>query len=409
MNVSLNYLGQSSARSRWAVRRLVWTVERSRNAKNQDVAIDIQVSQLANVGPFRFALKKALLLPTLSLLLCYGLHLAATIGSAGSTLTSFAYLLSVGNLIRAFTSIVSIIHIITSRNDILNILTGIENIFHDSLSEFVSRTRRFSLNLCAFCFGSCLLHGTLICVSSLSGPCQDFYQARFYGVNCSRLPSAVRVIPILLDAPLLSITSSVTAMMACFFIAVCYMLSLVTLHFSHTMNLMLSLSASGKLAPGKVKDALLRLFLTGDAVCKLNMTYGPIMFWWYVDLLRSFLFSIPALLVAVTTSKEFFHYSFVLVDLTRDVIVFLLMSLVASDMARHVEESVVHSLKVADSMDDVRSDVRLAVNVEMLVNAVQETKVQLSGREFFHVDRSLINRVLSIVATFAIIVFQFLS
>ncbi|CAN7989332.1 unnamed protein product [Ixodes hexagonus] len=409
MKVSGNDLTGNMTRSRWAVTRISWTAALPCNTRNQDVAVYVDTSNLADVGPLRFALKKALLFPLLCTLLCYGLHLAVATVSAGNTLTSFAYLLAVGNMVRAFTSIVSTVHIITSRNDILDILTCTENIFYDSQSKFVLRTRRFLLVLFAFCFGFCFLYGTCIGVSSLSGPLQDFYNARFYSVNCSRLSAAVRFIPILLDAPLLSVTSSVTTFAVCLFVSVCYMLSLVTRHFSHTMSMMTSLSLSGNLDSKRVKDSLHRLFLAADVVCKLNSTYGPIMFWWYVDLLRSFLFSIPALLVAVTTSREFFRYAFVLVDLTRDLIVFLLMSFVASDMARHIDESVVHVLRVADSMDDVRSDVGLAVNVEILVSAVQETKVKLSGCEFFHVDRSLVNRVLSIVATFVIVVYQFLA
>lgn len=421
MGVSSDDFGGSTSRSKWAVTRLAINSIHQSDSSPKDAIVGLRgltvLTCLLGLPPLcsnpvstttANRLRRVSQM-TVLIVLSYGLHLMAATACARKMLTPFVLLIAVGNVMRMLTSFVSIIQFSLCRGTIVDILGDVQRIFRNLPSGLALKARRFSMILGGLCVTSCLLLLTSALVPVLNRPLQGFYDVRVYAVNCSRIPAAARLLPVFLDLSMLSLFSSATTSAVCIFVCVCHYLSLVTQNFKRKIRVMLELSTQGKLKTDAVRDTLLRLSRITDAVFRLNQTYGPILFWWYMDLIRSFLLSIPAVLVAVTSSLRFSEYGFVLLDLARDVVTFLLMSFVASDMARNVFESIVDALRAADSMDNEQMDLRVAVQMEILVTTIQDANVQLSGWEFFHVDRSLMNRVLSLVATFVIVVYQFLT
>ncbi|KAL3243292.1 hypothetical protein MRX96_047510 [Rhipicephalus microplus] len=158
-----------------------------------------------------------------------------------------------------------------------------------------------------------------------------------------------------------------------------------------------------------VRSALLRLSQISGAASELNHIYGAIIFWWYADLTASFLLGIPSCILAVSGSVQFSEYAFSLVNLVRDMTVFMTVTFVASEIAKNVADSLHYALREIITIEDRHVDLNFALLLKTLVCHIQDAKVELSGAEFFRLDRALINRVLLLVSTFAIILYQFLS
>ncbi|KAK8760561.1 hypothetical protein V5799_028169 [Amblyomma americanum] len=224
--------------------------------------------------------------------------------------------------------------------------------------------------------------------------------------------SAVKPVPVflvLIDASLLCLSKTVSSLTIVFFAALCYMFSKTTLRFMSDLESTSTRTESGWAQTKAIEGMLLRLSRTSDVVGALNHTYGSMMSLWYADLTASFLLSIPSSILAVCGGSQLSEYAFALVDITRDMTVFITMTFVASEVAKNVSDSLHYALRVANSTDDRDVDLAFTLLVKILVCHIQDAKVELSGADFFAVDRALINRVLLLVSTFAIIVYQFLA
>ncbi|KAH7942747.1 hypothetical protein HPB52_000743 [Rhipicephalus sanguineus] len=196
-------------------------------------------------------------------------------------------------------------------------------------------------------------------------------------------------------------------LLVAFFARLCYMLSNSTLRFMLTLESEFTNARASEIKA--VRKVLLRLSRISDVANALNRTYGAIFSWWYAELTASFLLGVPSCILVVSGGAEFSEYAFSLVDLVRDMTVFMTMSFVASEIAKNVSDSLHYALRVTNTIEDRNVDLNFALLLENLVCHIEDAKVELSGAEFFHVDRALINRVLFLVSTFAIILYQFLS
>ncbi|KAL1487386.1 hypothetical protein MTO96_008010 [Rhipicephalus appendiculatus] len=332
-------------------------------------------------------------------LFAYAIRLLVAICTREHDLSSFRILLALGHIFRTFTSLLSVVHFYLHYRSLDDLVNKIRAIF-DSYSH-IAKLARFVKLLSAFCV-TCgfLLWPTLLM--------NAFAQKKAYPYFIDAGNNIwIRAVLVLMDSFLLSLSKTISSFIIVLFVGLCYMLSSSTLRFMLALETEFTKARASETQA--VRNALLRLSRTSDAANALNRTYGAIMSWWYADLTAGFLLGVPSCILAVSGGAHFSEYAFGLVDLSRDMTVFMTMTFVASEMAKNVSDSLHYALRVTNTIEDRNVDLNFALLLENLVCHIEDAKVELSGAEFFHVDRALINRVLLLVSTFAIILYQFLS
>ncbi|KAH9380907.1 hypothetical protein HPB48_008432 [Haemaphysalis longicornis] len=288
-----------------------------------------------------------------------------------------------------------------------DLVTRFHSIFEGSLEVHTRLLARFTKFFTSFCVACSVVLWIALSASAFGVHQHDAFPAQYYRGDSSSVPKPVQGIVVLVDTVLLTLSKSVSSLTIVFFVALCYMLSHVTLRFRLAVESASARVESGYAEARVMEGLLLRLSLISDAVHALNHTYGTMLSLWYADLTASFLFCVPSSILGVAGDAELPEYGFVLVDITRDAAVFAILTFGASNVAKNVSDSLGYALKMVNSKED--RGFAFGIIVKNLVCHLQDARVQLSGAEFFEVDRALINKVLSLVATFAIILYQFLS
>lgn len=341
-------------------------------------------------------------------LFAYAVRLVVALYTSKHDLSSFRLLLALGHVFRTFTSFLSVVHIVLHRQSVHDVVSRIRTIFNDYLASHVLKLARFTKLLAAFCVVCGIgLWSTLL--MNAFGARRNSYPYQHLNDGNSSKEEGIRVVLFLIDTSLLSLSKTMSSFTITLFIALCYMLSRCTFRFMSVLQSTTAKEDSSVSQTGAVRDMLLRLSRTSDAVSALNHTYGAMVSWWYADLTAAFLFCIPSFILAASGGAQFSEYAFALVDIMRDMTIFMTMTFVASEMAKNVSDSLQYVLRVINRIEDRKMDINFTLLVKNLVCHIEDAKVELSGAEFFRVDRALMNRVLLLVSTFAIILYQFLS
>ncbi|KAH7994207.1 hypothetical protein HPB51_026449 [Rhipicephalus microplus] len=128
-----------------------------------------------------------------------------------------------------------------------------------------------------------------------------------------------------------------------------------------------------------VRSALLRLSQISDAASEWNHIYGAIIFWWYADLTASFPLGIPSCILAVCGGAQLSEYEFSLVDLVRDMAVFMMMTFVASEIAKNVADSLHYALRGTNTVEDRHVDMNFALLLKNLICCLPHPRRKSGG------------------------------
>ncbi|KAH7942748.1 hypothetical protein HPB52_000744 [Rhipicephalus sanguineus] len=401
---ALNARTRAAPTSRWAVTRVTLS-----NESADSTASEVSAAFRAITLPLR-----ALGLPLVPLtepatastrkicplvglvIFAYAVRLLVAFFAREHDLSSFRVLLALGHIFRSFTSFLSVVHFCLHYRLLNEVVTKIRAIF-DAYSH-IAKLARFIKLLSAFCVVCAFVLWPALLMNA-------FMQNKAYPY--AHYDNGIRAVLVFIDTFLLSLSKTLSSFIIVLFVGLCYMLSNSTLRFMLTLESEFTNARAFEIKA--VRKALLRLSRISDVANALNRTYGAILSWWYAEFTASFLLGVPSCIVAVSGGAQFSEYAFSLVDLLRDMTVFMTMTFVASEMAKNVSDSLHYALRVTNTIEDRNVDLNFALLLENLVCHIEDAKVELSGAEFFHVDRALINRVLLLVSTFAIILYQFLS
>lgn len=306
-------------------------------------------------------------------------------------------------LFRMAVAVITAIHMTSNSAQLCDILKDSAGIFKGGLSGHHTRIiRKYVVSTGIFAFANLVVFlGVKLIELKISG-FEGYYRSNLYNTLPSFRNGFFYALPVL-DIIVCSVITTMPKWTMAFHISVCKYLSCLALELSRTYE-----QAAEQTFHVTLKHARrLREYhwMLCELIFRFNEIYNFVLFVWYADIVANFVLSVPWIIIQIDNSAPWM-YACVIVDVTFNISLLVVFNVAASDPGRLVRETLRFVLQISSKVDP--EDVRLNQEILLLASAVKMANVEMSGWNCFDVERGVTITVVSMLATYAVLVFQML-
>ncbi|KAH7956875.1 hypothetical protein HPB52_013114 [Rhipicephalus sanguineus] len=295
--------------------------------------------------------------------------------------------------------------------------THSSSIVHSMKPSSWSAVRRTVLASSSFALLSCLVFVGLRVSTLRRRGLRAYCQSYLYGFDPSGGDGgpAAYALPAL-DALLYGVILAMPRWSIALHVSLCHFLGAMGEQVSDCVRL--AAEPQGRLlGAAEVRELRFRHALLCRTIGHCDDIYSWLLFFWCGDLVLCFIFGVPWIMVRADTD-ELGAYAAASIDVTLAVVLLVVLFVAASEPGHLAKESLTpHVLRLsccdykaggASASRTHAEEVALNQELLMLSTAVRGSRVEMSGWDCFDVHRGTTITVMSMLATYAVVVYQML-